>query len=71
MRLQAIGKTFTYEYIYKTADDKDKTVKFNLNKLDMDVKPEQINAVAEALETLFIGRRTDVLVIDSNRYFAD
>lgn len=71
MRLEKIGRKFTYEYVMKDANDKDKTVKFNLGKLDMEATPEQVNTVAAAVEALFTGRKTDVLVTDSNRYFED
>ena len=71
MRFEKTARKFTYEYIMKDENGKDKIIKFNLSKLDLDVKPEQVKAVAEALETLFAGYKSDVLVIDSNRYFED
>lgn len=71
MRFEEVGKKFTYEYVIKNSDGKDKIVKFNLSKLDLSIKPEQVAAVAEALEALFAGYKSDVLVTDTNRYFED
>ena len=70
MRFEETGKKFTYEYVIKE-NGKDKIVKFNLSKLDLSIKPEQVKAVAEALEALFTGYKSDVLVTDTNRYFED
>ncbi|MBC9709664.1 MAG: hypothetical protein H9W80_10630 [Enterococcus sp.] len=71
MRFEKTARKFTYEYIIKDENNKDKIIKFNLSKLDMDVKPEQINTVASAVEALFAGYKSDVLVTDTNRYFED